>query len=344
MIAEDPHFYTGGLAYFSLFLLVFLAAHSPEWRLTQASTDAGLRGLCAVSDQIVWASGTGGAVLRTIDGGDHWTQLLIPGAEGLDFRDVEAFDATNAVVLSSGPGKQSSVYVTRDGGKAWQRTLQNSDADGFFDAIAFADKVHGYLIGDPVAGRFVLYETVDGGASWKRQEGLQAQEGEGLFAGSGTCLIARGKDIWFGTGGARVARVFHSTDGGKNWIASDAPVEAGRKSAGIFSLALSGSASLVAVGGDYQSPNETKYNAAISHDHGLTWESLTGFGGYRSGAVFMPRSETLYAVGSNGSDLFDGKRAAKRFSSLNLNVVSASPGGAIWAAGPHGALARLIGN
>ena len=45
------------------------------------------------------------------------------------------------------------------------------------------------------------------------------------FAASGTCLITRGtNDAWFVTGGAKVARLFHSGDRGKTWSVSETPI------------------------------------------------------------------------------------------------------------------------
>ena len=39
----------------------------------------------------------------------------MPGAEGLDFRDVDAFDAETAYPLSIGEGEKSRIYKTADG-------------------------------------------------------------------------------------------------------------------------------------------------------------------------------------------------------------------------------------
>src|SRR5690606_35242499 len=70
----------------------------------QASdVDVRLRGISAVDADVAWASGREGTVLRTVDGGAHWQAMRVPGAEALDFRDVEGFDADTAVVLSIGP-------------------------------------------------------------------------------------------------------------------------------------------------------------------------------------------------------------------------------------------------
>src|SRR5690606_29349465 len=76
-----------------------------------------LRGISAVDAQVAWASGREGTVLRTVDGGAHWQAIRVPGAEALDFRDIEAFDAGTAVVLAIGPG-EASRGDRRSGGRA----------------------------------------------------------------------------------------------------------------------------------------------------------------------------------------------------------------------------------
>ena len=107
-------------------------------------------------------------------------------------------------------------------------------------------------------GRFQLVVTGDGGANWKplpEKDLPEALEKEGVFAASGTCLIARGeKDAWFCTGGAKKARVFRSADRGKSWTAVETPLLAGVESAGVFSIAFRDRTHGVVVGGDYRKP------------------------------------------------------------------------------------------
>ncbi len=43
-----------------------------QWQKQTVDTKASLRGLSVVSEKIVWASGTGGTFLKTIDGGKNW--------------------------------------------------------------------------------------------------------------------------------------------------------------------------------------------------------------------------------------------------------------------------------
>jgi photosystem II stability/assembly factor-like uncharacterized protein len=181
---------------------LFVAVLALKWTPQISNTKAGLRGLHVVSQQVVWASGTKGTFLLTTDGGENWRSGSVPGAESLDFRDIEAFDAQTAYLLSSGSGPASRIYRTRDGGHNWKLLFTNPDAAGFFDALAFWDQLHGILLGDPVSGRFTVFTTSDGGESWIRQQTPPALPDEGAFAASGTCLVVQRKgEAWFGTGG-----------------------------------------------------------------------------------------------------------------------------------------------
>nr|MBA3916599.1 glycosyl hydrolase [Terriglobales bacterium] len=98
-----------------------------------SGTTENLRGVSAASPLVVWASGTHGTYLRTTDSGNTWTVRQVPGAEALDFRDVEAFGSNLAYLLSAGPGDQSRIYKTRDGGRTWVLQFTNREPTGFLD-------------------------------------------------------------------------------------------------------------------------------------------------------------------------------------------------------------------
>ncbi|MGH9763516.1 MAG: WD40/YVTN/BNR-like repeat-containing protein, partial [Blastocatellia bacterium] len=108
----------------ALFVLVLLSAEptNAQWNSQASHSTARLRGISAVIATVAWASGTGGAVLRTTDEGETWIPRPVPGAGSLDFRDIEAFDSRTAYVLSIGEGDKSRIYKTTDGGVTW--TLQ----------------------------------------------------------------------------------------------------------------------------------------------------------------------------------------------------------------------------
>ena len=154
---------------------------------------ASLRGLCVVDNNVVWASGTGGTVIRTSDGGENWLNVSVAEAGELDFRDIQAFDAKRAVILSA--GQPARVYKTVDGGESWKKVFEHPNEKSFFDALSFWDQKHGIAMSDPIDGHVLLIETLDGGATWKElplANRPKILRGEGGFAASGTNMIVFG--------------------------------------------------------------------------------------------------------------------------------------------------------
>lgn len=326
--------------------LILAAAVHAQWQKQNVDTKSGFRGLSVVNENVVWASGTGGTVIRTIDGGKTWTVGKVPDADKLDFRDIEAFDENTAYVLSIGPGESSRIYKTIDGGKTWKLQFKNTNEKAFFDALAFWDKDNGIAMSDPVDGRFVLIRTTDG-TNWSPVDTSKMPatvEGEAAFAASGTCIITKGTKSAYLVSGGMAARVFRSTDRGATWTVADAPVVKGSAGAGIFSIAVYDALNGVVVGGNYEKPAETGSTLAITRNGGKTWTAGTGLSGYRSGAVYVDK-KTIIAVGTSGSDIStDGGATWKNLDNANYNAVQAKGKTAIWAVGPGGYVARFVMN
>jgi photosystem II stability/assembly factor-like uncharacterized protein len=324
--------------------LTAACSFAQTFTVQSSGTKASLRGVWAVSDQIVWASGSHGTYLRTTDGGAHWTAATVPGAEGLDFRDVQAVDGDTAYLLSIGKGVSSRVYKTTDAGAHWSLSLQNPDAEGFFDEMAFWNPRHGILVGDQVGGQMVVMATEDGGATWQRLQMPPAIPGEGAFAASGTGITVLGdRDVWIGTGGLGAARVYHSADAGHTWTVVSTPIRADSSSAGIFSLAFSDTLHGIAVGGDYSKPSEASGNIALTADGCKTWfPAATPPKGFRSAVTYLNDRKIWIAVGTSGADIsVDDGQNWKPFDSGNYNAVSFASSKAGWAVGPGGRIAKF---
>jgi len=328
----------------------FESRSKPHWESQQSGTKVRFRGLSAVSAKVAWASGEKGTYARTTDGGRTWQAGVVPETAELDFRDVDAFDANTAYLLSIGECEKSRIYKTTDGGAHWTLQFKNSRPAAFFDAMAFWDRDHGIAMSDPVGGRFLIINTSDGGATWREMpaEGMPAAlNGEGGFAASGTCITVQGKhNVWFGTGGTAGARVFRSTDRGRTWKVTNTPVASGTKGAGIFSIAFRDATHGVVVGGDYTKEGESKDNAAITKDGGRTWTMISNSrpNGYRSLVAYVPgaRVSTLVTVGPSGSDYStDHGESWRRMSAEGFHTASFAPG-AGWAAGENGRIAKYI--
>ena len=324
-------------------------------------TSENLRGASAVSRKIAWASGTHGTYVRTIDG-RHWTAAKIPSAADLDFRAVVAFSADEAFLMSAGKGNLSRIYHTSDGGQHWSLQFTNSNADGFFDSMAFWDARHGIVLGDPIPDesgklKFELILTDDGGQTWHPLSSNSlppAQEGEGAFAASNTCLVLEGDDVWFATGG-RVARVFRSADRGQSWQVVNTPIIHGSDSTGIFSIAFRDRLHGVIAGGDYKHPDQDGPNLAFTEDGGKSWKLSTIFPqAYSSAAAYDRRTlgpdalykERIFIAGDNFVLDFrpphDPLRiSARKKSTTKFNAVSPFPEGGVLVVGPNGSISVI---
>jgi len=73
----------------------------PDLQLLTSGTPTSIRGLSVVSDEVVWVSGSNGTIGRSTDGGKNWKWMKVRGFEKTDFRDIEAFEAATAVIISS---------------------------------------------------------------------------------------------------------------------------------------------------------------------------------------------------------------------------------------------------
>lgn len=320
------------------------------WRTQQSPVTVELRGLSVVSERVAWASGAKGTVLRTTDG-ETWKIVPVPGAEALDFRDIEAFDENTAITMSIGPGQASNVYKTADGGANWWRVFANPEPTGFWDALTFWDRQHGALFGDPVRGRFQVFTTEDGGESWRAvpEEGMpKALENEGAFAASGSCLVSGpGKRLSFVTGGASESRVFVSKDRGRTFQVSTSPVPGGAPSKGLFSVVWLSDKALLTVGGDYRLPALDGVKAARSEDGGAHWTGVNAVPGFLSSVVRGPGGEgSVVAVGLAGTGVStDGGKTWTAVDAAPYNTAGFAPFGASgppagWAVGPKGTIAR----
>jgi len=340
------------------------------WQMQDSGTTAGLRGIDSVDGTVAWASGTEGTVLKTTDGGAHWTKCAVPDADKdgatLDFRGVQAWDATTAIVMASGPGDKSRLYKTTDGCKTWKLAFRNADKDGFWDALFFDRGQSGWLLGDPVNGQFSLFYSEDRGRTWinQRNNGLNVPPStQGAFAASNSSLFAWGGFALFGTGGSGGANVFaisgmeiclddcppkaRNLDGRRTeWKREEVPLGTHSEASGIFSIAARanpsvpsfGAMELIAVGGDYTKPNESAGTAARSSDSGLHWTApAKPPHGYRSTVQWSESLKLWITAGTNGSDISrDDGRTWQPLDNGNWNALSLP-----FIIGPKGRIGRL---
>lgn len=87
----------------------------------------------------------------------------MPGAETVQFRDVQGVNAKKAYLLSIGSNPTDfRIYKTLDGGATWTRRFQNHNPGAFYDCFAFWTPMRGVAHSDSVNGIFPDLRTTDG--------------------------------------------------------------------------------------------------------------------------------------------------------------------------------------
>lgn len=327
-----------------LLLLICSAAfygHAQTIKLLTSGKNTSLRGLSVVNEKVIWVSGSDGTVGRSLDSGNTWKWMTINGFEKTDFRDIEAFDETSAVIM----GIDAPAYMLRtsDGGETWKVVYENKTKGMFLDAMEFWNDQSGIVIGDPINNHFVIARTFNGGITWNDiPENYRpvADSGEACFASSGTNIRKLDRDeACFITGGKR-SRLFIRDK------KIDLPILQGNESSGANSVAVKNSKQIIIVGGDYQSQNSTSKVCIVTKDAGKSWITPTTLpGGYRSCVEYITKSKWI-TCGLNGVDITndDGINWIS-VSKQGFNVCKkAIKGNAVYLAGEDGRIAKFVEN
>jgi photosystem II stability/assembly factor-like uncharacterized protein len=318
------------LAFASLAIAEDHKIHQPTLTPQNSGTTNGLIAVSPVNSRVVWASGRNGTYVVTTDGGKTWKAGVVPGAETLQFRDVQGVSDKIAYLMSISPSdpivpSEFRIYKTTDGGAHWDLQFQNELEGAFYDCMAFWTPRRGIAHSDSVNGVFPDLRTRDG----KHWHDISANmppalPGEASFSSSGTCVATQGeRNAWIATGGATTARVLATRDGGDTWNAYDTPLVS-NPSAGAFTIAFRDAWHGIVGGGDLDPADPNNARTAVSKDGGRSWTltnapPVTGaiFGlAYASGDTLASKREEHH----HGSD-DDANRTV---------VVTANTGGAAW--------------
>jgi photosystem II stability/assembly factor-like uncharacterized protein len=249
--------------------------HQPKLTPQTSGTTQLLIAVSPVNSQVVWAAGTGGTYVVTIDGGNTWTSGVVPGAEKLQFRDVQGVSDKVAYLLSIPAGsdaEQFRIYKTVDGGANWTIEFKNHDKNAFYDCFAFWTPNRGIAHSDSFNGVFPDLRTTNG-KTWKSISANMppALTGEASFSSSGTCVATQGlENAWIATGGSSIARILATTDGGDTWNAYNTPLVS-NSTAGAFTVSFRDGQNGIVGGGDLAKNDANNAATAASHDGGKTW-------------------------------------------------------------------------
>jgi len=130
-----------------------------SWKQISPPMGGDFYGVAFSSPMVGWISGDDGVLLKTVDGGEHWTRVAVP-VKNLFLQSISFPDPVHGFIA----GEKGVVLATSDSGVTWKRlvvpTVQN------LYGIAFLTAKHGYVAG----WHRTFLETTDGGASFHRLE------------------------------------------------------------------------------------------------------------------------------------------------------------------------------
>jgi len=314
---------------FIFFFLIYSQVGAQILNPISSDKKTSLRGLSVLNDSVAWVSGSKGWTARSLDGGKTWHWKQLKGYEGLDFRDVEAFSDTKAILINA--GSPAVILLTTDAGNTWREVYRNDSPDIFLDGMDFWDSENGLIYGDPINQKMVLLKSTNGGEAWEdisENNKINLFVGEASFAASGTAIRCDSKgNTWIATGGMK-SRIFHSKDYGISWEAYDCPIIQGKSSTGPFSIAFLRNGNGVAAGGDYLNDTLRDNNFLLLKKHGkLVQKPLISTFGYRSAVEYLSKN-TLIATGPSGTDFSsDGGKSWRNISPLGYHTVRKAKSG-----------------
>ena len=327
-----------------------LPIRQPSLESQDSHTEALLQAVSAVSDDVAWVSGHQGTYSWTIDGGATWETAVVPGADTLQFRDVHAASASEAWLLAAGSGELSKVFHTDDAGATWTLQWTNPEPDGFYDCFDFWDSKRGALYGDAVEGGLRIMRTEDGGETWIPVDWKMlpaANEGEGGFAASGTCLtVGEEGRGWISTGNASPSRLLVTADYGRSWQAFEVSMVPGGPGSGLFSVSFRGKNRGLVFGGSLNPEAEPGPRVALTVNSGDQWfvRGQPTFDGAIFGGAWVRGTEIplVVLVAPGGADYsVDGARTWLSLDTEAYWGLGFSSPDAGWLVGPGGRITKV---
>jgi len=155
-----------------------------------------------------WAAGNNGTVVKTTDGGDTWISQSINTSDNIHSIYFKNSLLGWAALYEFNPSRHGSVMHTTDGGDTW--TTQLSVNGVTLHSVNFSDPKNGWVVGSNAT----TFHTTDGGETWSQQ-----------FPTSGFWLYS----IFFinsltgWTGGGLLGQIMKTTNGGTTWFPQSIP-------------------------------------------------------------------------------------------------------------------------
>ena len=253
-----------------------------------------------ISQNLTFAIGNGGTVMKSTDWGTTWTIPNTGTTKNLRQADFLQNGLTG-FAIGYAQGEGSSIIKTSDGGMNWQNI--NFNPVYSLSSLDFIDGQTGFVGGSNGLESNFIFKTTDGGQNWSKSVALD----EGIIA----IRFPFDKLTGFASGhhpGSGNNSIYKTTDGGTNWVRKTMPVLAAFGDIKSFYFVSN------KIG--YATGNRTILKTT---DFGETWFSVyTGNGSFKS--ICFPENETTGYIAGDFNTALKTTDGGSTWQTLNTNV------------------------
>jgi len=286
---------------------------SVNWLRMNSGTKNNLNGITFPTDDLGFACGEKGTILKSTNYGAEWIELLPKVDSLITFTDIKFLSSNLGIVLSD----DGRIFRTEDGGNTWQNILQlngenffriyensgasfvcgakgtilksnnggytfrrvNSNTANLLFNLFFVDETTGFAVG----WNGTILKTTDRGENWVHQNKFTDTYLRDIF------FVDKSNGITIAGGG----EVFKTTDGGSKWE----KVSSGLAS-GLLSISFTNKTN------GFISCN--KGEILVTRDGGINW-ALSNSGGFTAlNRLTVTPSKKVFSAGVFGS-IFSSK-------------------------------------
>ena len=228
-----------------------------------------------------YAVGTGGLIIKTIDGGISWTPQVSHTSDSLN----SVFFVNPNIGFAV--GQNGTILKTTNGQNIWSSQVSNTT--NYLFSVSFTNVNQGNIVGFSD----IFLHTSDGGNTWTSQTGPL---GNIPYAMS---LSFCNNDTGYAVGA--YTSFYTTTDGGNNWTGNTIINATTTPYPHLRSDYFINSKNGYAVGENYYGSSPSKELILKTTDGGNNWTDLTTYSFSTLNSVWFIDTDTGYAVGESGT-------------------------------------------
>jgi photosystem II stability/assembly factor-like uncharacterized protein len=299
------------------------------WTEQTSPITTGLNSVSAVDDNVCWASGASGKVLRTTNKGVNWTNVSGNIVTSNPLYSIFAWDANTAICCTSpSTGGSVTIYKTSNGGTNWITGYTLTASLAFGDNVYMSSATNAYYIGDPQGGSWHLLQSTNGGDNWSTWTNLTTTNTSGTY---NNAAWFQGTQIWFESVGQ--SQMLYSSNMGVNWVTQTLTLS--EIAATCFVSPTVGMA-----GGSGTSPGLLK-----TTNSGTNWSAITS--PYTTSVAGIVGAGTTWWIAQQGTSISkstnDGANWTTDYTGTGtiIHMTKSRSGATIWAVKSTGAITRF---